>query len=395
MRITPPSPTPPRPSLRALRLSAATLLAPLVGCLLALAGCTALPAREFTEYRTAFDSARVAGEQVLLDYGVAHRDAQRVIAEARAARPRLAGTDDPPAWSRAAVLAAEPQDDPVAVRMRAWAAVAAWNDALAALAEGKPAADLGIAFDGFAAAIQSFPWASLGDKAASIASRVGGPIGPAVEAVRELIVQAKREADRRRFLDAIDKGAPLVLGLVELMGQDADDFWFARHLLIDRERAGATMRLGDLIAAAQNAAQGGSGGGGGGQASAGTEADLDVIVDRINAAVGRVRDFRAAPGTRVVLADGGMISGRATGLRILAGQIERQADAVAALDQRLADYEATLTAYVRLLDSMRKAMEGLRDAAARAERNPEPPDIADLAALALRARQAFEAYRQR
>lgn len=392
MLITPQSP---RPRLSLPRHSAATLLAPLIGCLLALAGCTALPAREFTDYRTAFASARAAGEQVLLDYGVAHRDAQRVIAEARAARPRRVADDEPPAWSRAAVLAAEPQDDPVAVRMRAWAAVAGWNDALAALAEGKPAADLGVAFDGFAGALKSFPWASLGDKAAGIAARVGGPIGPAVEAVRELIVQAKREADRRRFLDAIDKGAPLVLGLVELMGQDSDDFWFARHLLIERERAGATMRLGDLIAAAQNAVSVGSGGGGGGQAGAGSEADLDVIVDRINAAVGRVRDFRVAPGTRVVLPAGAMTSGRAAGLRILAGQIERQADAVVALDQRLADYEATLTAYVRLLDSMRRAMEGLRDAAARAERAPEPPDVADLAGLALRVRQAFEAYRQR
>lgn len=385
MRITPPSH---RIRVSPLRLRAAMLLTPLIGCLLALAGCTALPAREFADYRAAFASARVAGEQVLLDHGVAHRDAQRVKTEARAARPRLAADDDPPAWSRAAVLAAVPEDDPVAVRMRAWAAVAAWNEALAALAEGKPASDLGVAFDGFAGALKSFPWASLGDKAAGIASRVGGPIGPAVEVVRELIVQAKREADRRRFLDAIDKGAPLVLGLVELMGQDADDFWFARHLLIERERAGVTVRLGDLIAAAQNAARGGGAGG------PETEADIDVIVGRINAAIGRVRDFRAAS-TRVALGPVGAAGGRAAELRVLAGQIEREADAVLALDQRLADYEATLTAYVRLLESMRRAMEGLRDAAARAERAPEPPDVADLAALALRVRQAFEAYRQR
>ncbi len=356
---------------------------------LVMGGCTPIPTREFTDYRAAFVAARAAGEEVLLDADLALKGTARLTAareQIEAARADPLDVPDRPRWSREAALAQTTQTDLIAVRMKAWAALAAWNDALVPLAEGKPAQELGTSFDTLSDALTTFPWEALGTSVANVAASAGGAIGPAVEVIRTLIVEAQREHDRRKFIAAIEQAAPIIQALIDLLGEDADDFWRLRHTLYSSDRLTLLDRLQPLAREARTVAATGT-------ANPPPETtDAGIAIARIDAALVRLREFQNPAWRPVAATAGDPHSSDATSrLVTLAATIERDATEARTLDQRLDDYEAALTAYARLLVELDRATRALQRAAASAQ--PEAPDLARLADLTLHLRRAVAAYR--
>lgn len=348
-----------------------------------LPGCTTLPTREFGSYRAAFHEARVAGEKVLLDYSAALKDYERINAE-KAKSEAAEKKTDRPVWSRAKVQEEALEADVIAVRLRAWSLVGAYNEALSALAEGKPAKELGTSFDGLVDSLESFPWDKAGDKFASLASSVGGFVGPAVEIVRDLIVEAKREQDRRKFLAAIQEGAPLVHGLIALLEADADDFYSTRYAIFDHVYGkGITRRVGTLARTAQQIVISGGK----------PDENAAEAIARLNMALGRILQYR--DGSLRVSPSGGPTNYSEQMLRDLASltvQVESEAQKATEMELRMDDYEALLSEYVRMLVKLDQSLRKLQTAAA----NPEvaAPDVGDLAALAIRVKRAIAAYEQ-
>src|SRR5687768_6103177 len=114
-----------------------------VVCFLLLAGCTSLPATEFSAYRNAFDAARTAGEQVTLDYGAAVAENKlRRSQVAASTRPAPLSSNSKTTFSVAAVMESSSVSGDVAERLRAWQVVADFNEALVSIAEGKSSRDL-------------------------------------------------------------------------------------------------------------------------------------------------------------------------------------------------------------------------------------------------------------
>src|SRR5688500_16712478 len=126
-------------------------------------GCSAVPAAEFAGYRRAFDDARAAGEQVLLDYSAAKVEHAALAAGdgAPATRPSGLASDDRFALDIDRIVDQAGGVDEVEVRLQAWAVVAAYNDALTRLAEGRPPDEVGVAVGGLLGALKSFPVEAL------------------------------------------------------------------------------------------------------------------------------------------------------------------------------------------------------------------------------------------
>lgn len=361
-----------------------------------VAGCTQLPTREFEQYREAFDQARTAGEGVVLDWGAADD-------QVKALGPAGSEDEAPVGWSHKAVEARLRPADHVGARLEAWAIVGHYNEALVALAEGRNASELGERIGALAGGLNGFPWAEFGGRAVRAAAGANVAIGPAVELVRTLAVEAQREGDRRKFVAAVKEAGPLLRVLTTLLKEDADDFWNVRRGLSDRQQVLVLAQLRSRLRDAgevlgRHAAVGASVEPG--DDAAGAEADRNdaaVTLERLDAVLRRVPEhgrgleplLEAAASERATDAPDIDAAGVAR-LRALTADAESLVGQSVGLAHEFAAYQLMLEEYVRLLLAVEDTLTALEAAAELAE--PGLPPTEDLLHLVRRVRRTIESY---
>jgi hypothetical protein len=200
-----------------------------VGLLLAVisAGCTSIPQRELQAYRQAFAETRAQSEQVLADHAAARQVKSNLVAQVRVrANPAPAGrllSERLEIATFDATCAGVRAD--IEVRLKAWEVIAAYNEALAAVAAGAKASDIEGAVNGFVGALKSFPVAEIADLAAK-----GVPYIGVATKILELV---QREVEARRFRDALLKTEEPMKDFVGLLRKDAVLFRNYRVTLLD------------------------------------------------------------------------------------------------------------------------------------------------------------------
>jgi hypothetical protein len=202
-------------------------------CAALLVACTSVPVKEFASYREAVDKARAAAEVVLTDYSAALAEQRVLMAARKPEKPKRPGAFDPmTAGGDGANL------DYVAVRYQAWAIVGKYNDALASLAEGRSAADVGGAVDGLINSLNQSPFAEAQEFATALAPFLGP--------LKVLLAEADKEASRQRFLAGLKTGLPLIKDdLIALLKKDSQLMAEVRFGLNDLQYERSLDRVND------------------------------------------------------------------------------------------------------------------------------------------------------
>jgi hypothetical protein len=204
-----------------------------------MAGCTQIPTKEFTSYKEAFNNARSAGEQVILDYGAALNEDQRD----RESRQPVAATNEskdsvPREFKTSDIATQDKARDVILVRMLAWDVVARYNDVLTGLAEGRSARELTIGVEGLVDSLESFPIEEVTEKIGSIAPFMG--------VLQSVLSMAAQERSRQVFMELLDEGAPLIQNkFIKLLRDDEEDFYDVRLGLRDRAFSRQRDQLGN------------------------------------------------------------------------------------------------------------------------------------------------------
>jgi hypothetical protein len=210
--------------------------------------CTTVPNKEFASYKESFTKARAASEQVLFDYGAAVEQHQRNVTEKLAKRQhnnvnRIEPPEDP---SPSKVTSgAGDIGEHIAVRIKAWDVVERYNDLLTGLAEGKSVAQVTATVDGLYQSLSTFPIAEIADAA--------GSVSPYIGILKQVAAMAERERSRRRFVETVKAGAPIIGAPIEknekpnkneksdkadsflkLLQEDYKNFWTTRRGLYER-----------------------------------------------------------------------------------------------------------------------------------------------------------------
>lgn len=198
-----------------------------------LMACTSVPVKEFASYREAVDKARAAAEVVLTDYSAALAEQRVLMAARKPEQPKRPGAFDPmTAGGDGANL------DYVAVRYQAWAIIGKYNDALASLAEGRSAADVGGAVDGLVNSLSQSPLAEAKEFATALAPFLGP--------LKVLLAEADKEASRQRFLAGLKTGLPLIKDdLIALLRKDSQLMAEVRFGLNDLQYERSLDRVND------------------------------------------------------------------------------------------------------------------------------------------------------
>lgn len=202
------------------RLSPAAGL--LIGTMIAT-GCTAVPHQDFTAYRQAFAEAREASTPVINDLGLAWLDAEAVEPTNDETNDEGWQQFDPAAPSRPLTI-----DEQVMLRHQLWVVTGRYNEALAALAEGRSPEQVEGLVNGFLNSVRELPFRRLADLAAG-AQPLSGLIG-------ETMMLVEREVRARQFHRAVEAGAPLVDAILAAMQEEIGDHYNLRLVLNTRSR---------------------------------------------------------------------------------------------------------------------------------------------------------------
>jgi hypothetical protein len=389
-----------------------------------VAGCTTVPAKDFAAYKEAFGAARSAGEEVLLDYSAALEQRDRLAAEVSAAELQDEAASlkrdveelreeresaDRFRFTVQQFVAAESAEDDVAVRMRAWQVVEAYNDALTALAEGRPASEVGSAVDGLLQAIGSLPI-----DAVQAALKTFAPFAPDVKQVLALV---QKEMAARRFARAVRAASPLIKGFLRLLLSDADNFYNVRFGLYEREYnaryASARILQKNLSVLLVSFIPSPSSGSQTAPEAAATTVPVTVpvnlpptrltmredsargdqeLIQQVNADLlkfsGWRRDNLLATPNRPTGAR--REPAAQTQLMELAIEVRNLAEQAKAADARMLAYKQVVTNYVRLVLQLEVSVDGLLKSVDEAPRSTPP--IADLLRVVLNVRRSLASF---
>jgi hypothetical protein len=342
------------------------------------AGCTTLPSKQFATYKETFSEARKAGEDVLLDYGAAAAQYAEAQAKRAAAQPRPNERDDK--FDAQAVVKQTVNVDHVAVRMKAWDVVARYNDLLTALAEGKPADELAGAVDGLSASLGSFPVADV----ALSWTQISGYLAP----LKPLALEAVREQSRRKFVQAVGQGGPLITdNFLKLLKEDAGNFYQVRFGLNEREYRPAVTEVADTRNRAARLA-----------APFQPTAEVEEVLSEVNACVSSLpRRSDGSPAVKPIepQAAGGSppapTAEALVQLKSLQAECATRAARALALHAELRAYRDVLTRYVQVLNQLDMSMRALQVAAEQAQ--PAVPQGAELEHTVILLRQAYITYK--
>ena len=360
----------------------------------AAGGCRTVPAGDFSAYKEAFAQGRSAGEQVLLDYAAAMeqtarlqkavddaKDAQEAAArkisvvELRAEREEAALLEFPVAE----VAAAEQVEDAVGVRMRAWEVIAAYNDALTKLAEGRPASEVESAVGGLLQSLQSLPIAAV-----QSAMKAAAPFVPDVT---QIVALVRRQLELKQFAQSVRSASPLIKGFLQLLRADVKDMYEIRFALYKRDGLARRNQARDLQTGMVPLLTTF-----GGQATTAVESTDQELVDQTNAALLQFHKWnranllavpaRATNAVRTPEAQAQLVD-MATQVKALGEQVE------SSRLQMLA-YREVVVNYVRLLHELERRIDALATATEQAPRTLPP--ITDVLRFAVNVRRALATY---
>jgi len=349
--------------------------------LIAASGCTTVPTKEFATYKETFNQARKAGEDVLLDYGVAAAQYQERLAKGSDAKPKPKVRAEP--FDPSSVAKNMASVDHIAVRMKAWDVVARYNDLLTALAEGKAADELAGAVDGLSSSLASFPVAEV----ALSWTEVSGYLAP----LKPLALEAVREQSRRQFVAAVGKVSPLITDkFLKLLREESKDFYKVRWGLNDMDYRPAVDEIafvGNRFADVTEQFQ--------------QTQDVTTTLAKLNADLltlpQKVIGDKSKPEIPKVEPKSSPAGAPAPTVEVLAQLESLQSDAAARIGHALAKnaeldaYREVLTHYIALLDQLEQNMRALQIAAEQAQ--PTIPQGGDLERTVILLRQAYMKYK--
>ncbi len=339
-----------------------------------IAGCAAVPVNEFSAYRESFDQARRAGEQVLIDYAAAKKEVESLEINKPAEVPsvRAVQFDAEELASRGDAV------DAVAVRLRAWEVVAAYNEALLALVEGRPAAQVEAATRNLVDSMANFPVNAFQD----LAARVTPVLGVLSTALTEL----QKAYDRQKALDAMAAVGPVISdGFIRLLIKDSELFYNLRFGLNDRKFRKTIRRIIALRKGFKRLAE-----------TAQPGDDITKMVKAINdklATLPRKSNNRpqvsALKLERSGGADGEVVRSQLVDLR---DNIFKLTDTALTQTRELSAYRDMLVAYVRMVGELDARLRALSRAADSGEATL--PQSAELLYSIIRVRQSYLTYRE-
>ena len=349
-------------------------------CMALFAGCTTIPKSELSQYKTAFEQTRTAGETVLLDFGAARKKFEQLQEEA--ARQKETATTGKSleeeiglTFDVKAISASAQKIDSVAIRLQTWEVVSSYNKALVALAEGHSPEEVSTTVNGLVDALKKFPVKDI--------AKVAADATPYLSALEPIIEAIEREITARKFKAAVLKGSPTVDHFIDLLTQDVQQFWNVRRelLLIDyrhESRLVADKRsefFGLVRSTDWNE-----------KSTVFTESD-HVNKARLRLFGGeRIPEITPVKGTKELNPQNEVL------LTELSSQIDEKTDAALAKIRELKAFQEVVTRYAVLLEQLKANVQGLRDAVAQG--HAALPSAAELQTIVGSVRQAYEIYQK-
>jgi hypothetical protein len=199
--------------LQRIRTSPGTALAIiLLMCL--FAGCVSVPTSEFNSYLNSFNSAKST--------------AQDFILQAKVAAETVANSPDNPARPNERVEKLNERRVALDTRLAALDLISEYNNILVALAEGSDPKAIEGQIEGFRDALSSFGFSKL----ASLGSKASPYTAAIAEAVRLIDDQIKKQ----KFKQAVEAGQKPIIGVLEILQEDADNIHEIEAQLIQLKR---------------------------------------------------------------------------------------------------------------------------------------------------------------
>jgi len=193
---------------------------------LCVSGCAQIPVAQLGQYRQAFSQAQEASEKVLLDYDQALKDARTFLRSRQA--PALPAAPYPLTWNEALNSLEARVPDDIEARRLALKVVADYNEVLTQLAEGKTVDEVKAGASGLVSSI---------DKFVSVTKGAGIPGLSAITSIISTFVEYLEKARlREEFVQAIEKGSPIVEKIIDALIADIGTHYDARATLLNRER---------------------------------------------------------------------------------------------------------------------------------------------------------------
>lgn len=342
--------------------------------LLSLGACTAIPTKEFGNYRDAVSKARAAGEDILTDYAAARAENQ-VLKKKKNPKPEEPSR---PALFVSSISDGESAIDHIAVRFQAWEVVAKYNEALTSLAEGKSIGQVGTAVDGLVHSLSQSPLTEL----SAVASQITPFLGP----LKTLLAEAEQEALRKRFFEALKAGLPLMKNdFISLLKKDSEVMFEVRFGLNDLEYQRIVDKISDAKRNFDNLSS-----------RYPLSDDIRQKREEIRVALARLpKDDSGQPAVNTPSNTSGADSvtpASSSQMESLKNEVLKQVDIALRKNKELFAYRDVLTAYVGLLNKMASSIQYLQEAA-ETGKSPSVPSDAVLKAV-IELRQTYLTYKE-
>ena len=207
------------------------------------AGCASIPQTEFNTYRDAFDQARTAGQEVLLDVSVAEAECiQRALcAEKNASQDGKPSTATPKValpyqrTYQSISIAASGENIAISERIRAFEVISRYNQILTDLAEGKSVAQVSKSANVLVEALTSI---------------VG--LTPALgNLFSNLAVAFEKARSREEFVRAIRAGEKPISNIFAFLAADIPSYYEIRRILVEKDRNLVLTRLSTRVQVAE------------------------------------------------------------------------------------------------------------------------------------------------
>lgn len=360
--------------------------------LLALTGCTALPAQEFAAFKKSATSARELGEQIVLDYSADLQRAADYGIEVPDATSPEAGDgaladagdggngDDPLAFSVLDAYKVAAAEDPIAERLKAWAVFGNYVDALSGLAEGKSVKEVAPAVNGLVKSLKDFPSESL--------TKVLGKVTPWTGVLTTVLELAEQAHSRATFIKLVKEASPLVDFLViELLLADAQNYYNVRLGLYSLEVDAMTDRATDLARSFLTAAPAVSAAEPPDELVAVTQ-EMNEVLQRLPGGTSEVIEVNggAADNGEYTDALGAQLRTIKTNLEGIVAQIEDKHAAMLSYRKAMVSYVTALRQLQTVSADLLKAVEQNKSGSL---------DVNTLVNVIIQARQAYAAYKDR
>lgn len=309
------------------------------------------PTSELQDFRNAISVSQSAGESIFSVYEATREETLKNQREdaLRNSTPNPAALPYATEFKPREFLAKSGTVDDMEVRRTAFVALTDYADALTALAEGRPEADVKSRMTALGGSLKVF--AELADVAKSAVPLVGPIIGLATTAVEA----AQNAQSQAQFRSALEKGEKAVTGILDFLVEDTKYYYGARFALVERKSvllgSGINADVEQVIAIV-------------GDFSASDDDEiLPSMQETVDEALKVIRSSAEVDLSALTNAAASPLSNTAQSqLVTLKTQIEQKRGVYTALVVSLNTYETALQSYVTMLDRTKSGFIALRAA---------------------------------